>query len=65
MNLQNLNPSYITGPNGEPESVILPIQEFEELLEDLDDLAKLAERREEPTVSHDEVLKELREDGLL
>ncbi len=65
MNVQNLNPSFITGPNGERQSVILSIEVFEELLEDLGDLAKIAERRDEPTVSHEELLKELRDDGLL
>jgi hypothetical protein len=43
----------------------LPNQELEELLEDLEDLATLAERRDEPTLSHEEVLAELRRDGLL
>ena len=35
------------------------------LLEDLDDLAVVAERRDEPVVSHDEFLAELKRDGTL
>lgn len=50
---------YITNLDGEKTAVIVPINEFEELLEDVEDLAVVAERRDEPTVSHDELLAEL------
>ena len=43
----------------------MPIEEFEELLEDVEDLAAVAERRDEPTISHDELLAELKRDGLI
>jgi hypothetical protein len=43
----------------------VPIAEFEELLEDVEDLAAVAERRDEPTVSHDELVAELNRDGLV
>lgn len=65
MHLQDLNPSYIVGPAGEKKSVILTIEAFEDLLEELEDLTKIAERVQEPTVSHEDLLKELRDDGLL
>ncbi|HEY9283844.1 MAG TPA: hypothetical protein VIP46_10355 [Pyrinomonadaceae bacterium] len=55
---------YVTNQNGEKTAVIIPYDEFQELLEDLEDLAALAERRDEPTVSHGEVLAELKRDGL-
>jgi hypothetical protein len=45
--------------------VVLPIQEYQELLEDMEDLAALAERRDEPTVSHDELIAGLQRDGVL
>jgi hypothetical protein len=45
--------------NGIRRAVILPIAEYEELLEDLDDLAVVAERSDEPTVSHEELAKDL------
>jgi len=38
-------------------AVIIPIDEFEEFLEDLHDLAVIAELRDEPTVSFSEVKK--------
>jgi hypothetical protein len=56
---------YITNPDGEKTAVIVPIAEFEELLEDMEDLAAVAERRDEPTISHDEMLADLKQDGLL
>jgi hypothetical protein len=42
-----------------------PSEEYEEMLEDLEDLAVAAERRDSPTQSHDEVITELKRDGLL
>lgn len=63
--MRRTNLQYITNPAGEKTAVILPIDEFEELLEDLEDLAAVAERREEPTVSHDELLAELKQNGFI
>ena len=59
------NLQYVTNQAGEKTAVILPIDEFEELLEDLQDLAIVAERRGEPSVSHEELLAELKRDGLI
>jgi len=56
---------YVTNQDGEKTAVIIPYEEFQELLEDLEDLAIIAERRDEPTLTHDEVLAELKRDGLL
>jgi len=60
-----LHPQYITNDAGERISVILSIQEFQELLEDLEDLAVVAERRNEPTISHLQLVSELKKDGLI
>ena len=62
---KELNLQYITNEAGEKTAVILPIADFEELLEDLQDLAIVAERRDEPTISHQELIAELQRDGLL
>ena len=59
------NLQYVTNQAGEKTAVILPINEFEELLEDLQDLAVVAERRDEVTISHEELLAELKRDGLI
>jgi hypothetical protein len=50
---------------GEKTSVILPMAEFQALLEDIEDLAIVAERREEPTISHEDLVAELKKDGLI
>ncbi len=60
-----MQPQYITDENGKRVSVILPIQDYEELLEDLTDLAAIAEQRNEKTILGDQVKKELVDDGLL
>ena len=65
MKLKDLNPKYITDDSGEKISVILPISEFHELLEDIEDLATVAERRDEPTISHKQLITELKRDGLI
>jgi PHD/YefM family antitoxin component YafN of YafNO toxin-antitoxin module len=57
------NPEYVTDAEGHKRAVILPIEEYQELMEDLDDLAAIAERREEPTIPHEKVMEELRRDG--
>lgn len=56
---------YVVDEKGDRTAVIVPIEEYEELMEDLHDLAIIAERREEPNVSFDELRKKLIEDGLL
>lgn len=65
VSIGNLHPQYITDDNGKKTSVILPFPEFIELVEDIEDLAVVAERREENTISHVKLLKKLNEDGLL
>jgi len=55
---------YLTDEAGKKTAVVLPITDYEKLLEDLDDLAAIARRREEPTVSHDQFKAELRGDSL-
>jgi hypothetical protein len=65
LNGKDITLKYITDEKGRKKEVILPIKEYEELIEDLEDLAIVAERREEEMVDHDEVIKRLKEDGLL
>jgi hypothetical protein len=63
--LRELKVQYITNESGEKTAVVLPIVEFLELMEDMEDLAVVAERREEPTVNHDKLITELKRDGLI
>ncbi|HEX9830009.1 MAG TPA: hypothetical protein VGB10_07330 [Bacteroidota bacterium] len=64
-NPRDMNVQYILNEKGDKTGVILTVEEFEELMEDIEDLAVIAERREEPTKSHDEVITELKKDGLI
>ena len=49
--------------NGKPTAVVLPIAEYEELLEDLHDLAVIARRKDEPLKPLAEVKRRLRRNG--
>ena len=40
-----ISPEYVTDTDGNRKAIILPIAEYEELIEDLQDLAVAAERR--------------------
>ena len=46
--------------NGKRKAVILPIDEYKELLEDLYDLGVIASRRHEPIVPFEDVLRRLK-----
>jgi hypothetical protein len=56
---------YLTDEAGKKTAVVIPMTDYENLLEDLDDLAAIAERREEATVPHEHFKADLRQDGLL
>ena len=65
INTKDLALNYITNESGEKTAVILPIAQFEELLEDIEDLVIVAERRDEPTTSHADLLAELKQNGII
>ena len=56
---------FLTGEDGVCTSVVLPLSDYEELMEDVRDLAAIAERRDEERVSFEEVKQRLVADGLL
>ncbi len=60
-----MNARYITSEDGSRTDVVLPVADYEDLMEDLHDLAVIAERRDEPSIPLEEVKKKLQEDGLL
>lgn len=62
---RSLHPQYIIDEQGHRTWVVLPVKEFEDLMEDMKDLAAVAERRAEPSITHEELLKELKQDGLI
>ena len=58
------NVQYLTNEKGTETAVVLPIQDYEKLLEDFEDLAVIAERRDEETIPHAEFKRRLRRDGV-
>jgi hypothetical protein len=65
IDLQKLKVKFISNEAGKQTDVILPIEVFRELIEDLEDLAVIAERRDEGTISHEKMITELNRDGYL
>lgn len=56
---------YVVDSKGRKTGVLLSLKQYERLLEDLHDLAMVAERRDEEPISLDELKKRLKKDGLL
>jgi len=63
--LRELKPKYITDEQGNKISVILSVNDYQELLEELEDLTAIAERKEEPLITHEKVKEDLKNSGLL
>ena len=60
-----VNEQYIIDSEGNKTAVILSIEQYEQMLEDLHDLAIVAERRSEQPVSLAKMQEWLKEDGIL
>jgi len=56
---------YVVDGQGKKKGVILPVARYKRLLEDLHDLAVVAERRQEEPVSLEEMRRRLKAHGLL
>jgi len=65
LDLSHLKLQFVTNETGEKEAVILPIEEFNELIEDLEDLVVITERQDEETIPFNQVIDELKKDGRL
>ena len=56
---ETLHPQYLKAQDGHSAFVVLPTKEFEELIEDYNDLTVIEERRNEPTISLDDLKQSL------
>ncbi len=56
---------YVVDPKGKKTAVLLSLKRYQGLMEDLHDLAMVAERRKERAISLDEMRRRLKKDGLL
>jgi PHD/YefM family antitoxin component YafN of YafNO toxin-antitoxin module len=54
---------FVIDQEGRRTAVILPLEEYEQLLEDLHDLAVVAERRDEEAIDFEDVVRRLRDDN--
>ena len=57
------NVQYVTDANGERTAVILPLDEYQELLEDMHVIRVAEETKDEPVRPLSEVVEELRNAG--
>jgi len=55
---------FLTDEKGKKTAVVLPVEDYERLREDLDDLAVIAERRDEETIPHAELKRSLKRHGV-
>lgn len=56
---------FLVDRNGKRTAVVLPVEDYDRLIEDLHDLSVVAERRHEPMISFDELKHRLQADGLI
>lgn len=60
-----MNTQFLTDEQGQKVAVVIPMADYEELMEDVADLAAVAERRDEGRISLRELKQQLVADGLL
>jgi PHD/YefM family antitoxin component YafN of YafNO toxin-antitoxin module len=63
--METVQEQYVVDTKGKKLSVILSLERYERLMEDLHDLAIVAERRDEKPISFEEMKRRLKEDGIL
>jgi PHD/YefM family antitoxin component YafN of YafNO toxin-antitoxin module len=56
---------FVVDTKGKKTGVILSLKRYERLMEDLHDLAVVAERRDEELISLEEMKRRLKKDGAL
>jgi hypothetical protein len=60
-----LKEKFIVNEQGKKTGVIIDIEKYRELLEDIEDLMIIAERKTEPTISIEELKKRLKKNGII
>ena len=65
MDLQVLHPKFVTDENGNKTEVILPINIFNQIIEDLEDLSIVASRRNESSIKHEDLINDLKANGYI
>ena len=65
MTTATIQEQFIIDAKGNKTGIILSLSRYEKLMEDLHDLAIVAERREEKAISLEEMKRRLKDDGIL
>jgi len=63
--MEMVQEQYVIDAKGKKLSVILSLERYQRLMEDLHDLAVVAERRNEQPISFEEMKRRLKKDGIL
>ncbi len=58
-------PQYVIDQKGKKTAVLLPLKEYQKLIEDLHDLAVVAEREGEKPINLGELKRRFKKDGLI
>ncbi len=60
-----LQEQFVVDPKGKKTGVLIPLTRYRKLMEDLHDIAVVAERRNEIPIPLDELKRRLKRNGLL
>ena len=63
--MSTVQEKFLIDSKGKKTGVVLSLRRYRKLIEDLHDLAVVAERRSEPAISFDEMRRRLKKNGLL
>ena len=63
--MSTMQEKFLINSKGRKTGVVLSLRRYRKLIEDLHDLAVVAERRSEPAISFDEMRRRLKKNGLL
>jgi len=63
--MSTVQEQYVVDTNGKKMGVILSLKHYQQLMQDLHDLAVVAERREEKPISLEEMKRRLKRDAIL
>ena len=63
--MSTVQEKFLINSKGKKTGVVLSLRRYRKLIEDLHDLAVVAERRSEPAISFDEMRRRLKKNGLL
>ncbi len=61
----NYTEEFVVDTKGKKKAIIFPMKQYEQMKEDLHDLAMVAERRDEEPISMEEMKRRLTKRGLL